>query len=61
MKAASPHTTRLSARQTHQFIVVTYGLLVCVWGTRPINQDAISAATANLLSEGVRSDQEAPR
>jgi len=41
MKASSPHTTRLSVRQTHQFIVVTCGLLVRVWGTRPINQDAL--------------------
>ena len=28
MKASSPHATSLSARQTHQFIVVTCGLLV---------------------------------
>jgi len=27
MKASSPHATSLSARQTHQFIVVTCGLL----------------------------------
>ena len=27
-KASSPHATSLSARQTHQFIVVTCGLLV---------------------------------
>ena len=29
MKASSPQATSLSARQTHQFIVVTCGLLVC--------------------------------
>jgi hypothetical protein len=29
MKASSPHATSLSARQTHEFIVVTCGLLVC--------------------------------
>lgn len=28
MKASSPHATSLSARQTHQFIVVPCGLLV---------------------------------
>jgi hypothetical protein len=35
MKASSPHATSLSARQTHQFIVVTCGLLVCCLSELP--------------------------